>query len=95
MSVFLGCPLSFGHLTAVVTVARLAFFTPLPAGIGVLESALPWVTATLGLGDTLGLSLCLIIRCRDLLFSLAGLGLTMKYLTCQGKASIINKSSRD
>ena len=95
MSVFLGCPLSFGHLTAVVTVVRLAFFTPLPAGIGVLESALPWVTATLGLGDTLGLSLCLIIRCRDLLFSLAGLGLTMKYLTCQGKASIINKSSRD
>ena len=93
MSVFLGLPLSFWHLTAVVAVARLAFFTPLPAGIGVLESALPWVTDTLGLGSALGISLCLIIRSRDLLFSLAGVGLTMKYLTCRGKVSIINDKS--
>ncbi len=93
MSFFLGFPLSFWHLTAVVAVARLAFFTPLPAGIGALESALPWATASLGLGSALGLSLCLIIRSRDLLFSLAGFGLTMKYLTCQRKASIINKQS--
>ena len=90
MSFFLGFPLSFSQLIAVVVVARLAFFTPLPAGIGVLETALPWMTATLGLGSGLGLSLCLIIRFRDLLFSLAGLGLTMKYLTCQGKVGIIN-----
>lgn len=90
MSFFLGYPLSFLQLTAVVVVARLAFFTPLPAGIGVLETALPWITATLELGNGLGLSLCLIIRCRDLLFSLVGLVLTMKYLTWQGKAGIIN-----
>ncbi len=90
MSFFLGFPLSFAQLTAVVVVARLAFFTPLPAGIGVLETALPWTTDTLGLGSGLGLSLCLIIRFRDILFSLAGLGFTMKYLTCQGKAGIIN-----
>ena len=90
MSFFLGFPLSFSQLIAVVVVARLAFFTPLPAGIGVLETALPWLTATLGLGSGLGLSLCLIIRFRDLLFSLCGLGLTMKYLTCQGKVGIIN-----
>ncbi len=90
MSFFLGFPLSFSQLIAVVVVARLAFFTPLPAGIGVLETALPWMTATLGLGSGLGLSLCLIIRFRDLLFSLAGLGLTMKYLTCQGKVGIIS-----
>jgi uncharacterized protein (TIRG00374 family) len=90
MSFFLGFPLSFSQLIAVVVVARLAFFTPLPAGIGVLETALPWMTATLGLGSGLGLSLCLIIRFRDLLFSLAGLVLTMKYLTCHGKVGIIN-----
>lgn len=89
MSIFLGFPLSLWHLTAVVVVARLAFFTPLPAGIGVLESALPWVTAALGLGSTYGLSLCLIIRFRDLLFTLAGIGLAMKYLTCRRKAVII------
>jgi uncharacterized protein (TIRG00374 family) len=93
MSFFLGFPLSFSHLTAVVVAARLAFYTPLPAGIGVLESALPWVTATLGLGSALGLSFCLIIRFRDLLFSLAGLGITMKCLTCRRKAGIINHES--
>jgi uncharacterized protein (TIRG00374 family) len=90
MSFFLGVSLSFWQMTAVVAVARLAFFTPFPAGIGVLESALPWVTATLGLGSALGFSLLLIIRLRDLLFSLAGLGLTTKYLTCQRKVSIID-----
>jgi glycosyltransferase 2 family protein len=90
MSALLGLPLSFWHLTAVVAVARLSFFTPLPAGIGVLESALPWVTAALGLGSPLGMSLCLIMRCRDLLFGLAGLGLAMQYLTCRRKARIID-----
>ena len=93
MAYFLGFPLSFSQLIAVVVVARLAFFTPLPAGIGVLETALPWMTATLGLGSGLGLSLCLIIRFRDILFSLVGLGLTLKYLTCQGKVGIINVKS--
>ena len=56
-----------------------------------LESALPWATAAFGLGSALGLGLCLIIRFRDLLFSLAGLGLWMHYLTCRTKASIIDK----
>lgn len=91
MSFVLGFPLSLWNLAAVVAVARLAFFTPLPAGIGVLESALPWLTDTLGLGSAFGLSLCLVIRIRDLLFSLAGLGLTMQYLTCRRKAVIIQK----
>ncbi|MBT8359748.1 MAG: flippase-like domain-containing protein [Deltaproteobacteria bacterium] len=90
MSFFLGVSLSFWQMTAVVVVARLAFFTPFPAGIGVLESALPWLTASLGLGSGLGLGLLIIIRLRDLLFSLAGLGLTTKYLTCQRKVSIID-----
>ena len=90
MAYFLGFPLSLSQLIAVVVVARLAFFTPLPAGIGVLETALPWLTAALGLGTGLGLSLCLLIRFRDLVFTLSGSGLTMKYLTCQDKASIIS-----
>ena len=93
MSVFLGRPMSFWQLTAVVMTARLAFFTPLPAGIGVLESALPWVTAALGMGSPLGLGLCLIIRCRDIIFSLLGLGLTTKYLTCPSKVGIIRRES--
>ncbi len=93
MSFFLGFPLSFSQLTAVVLVARLAFLTPLPAGIGVLETALPWLTASQGLGSALGLSLCLIIRFRDLVFCLGGLALTMNYLTCREKAGIISDIS--
>lgn len=80
MSFFLGVPLSFGQLAAIVVMARLAFFTPLPAGIGVLETALPWVTAMLGLGNALGMGLCLIIRFRDVVVNIAGLGLTWRYL---------------
>jgi len=89
MSFILGEALSWLQLLALVITARLAFLTPLPAGLGVLESALPWVTGSLGLGSGLGLSLCLLIRFRDILFSLAGLGLIMKYLTCPGKASTV------
>ena len=91
MAALLGYSLSFLQLLTVVIAARLAFFTPLPAGLGVLESTLPWVTAALGLGNVLGLSLCLLIRVRDILFSLAGLGLTMNYLTCSGRASNVGK----
>ena len=93
MAALLGHSLSFLQLLSVVIAARLAFLTPLPAGLGVLESTLPWVTAALGLGSVLGLSLCLLIRVRDILFSLAGLGLTMKYLTCPGRASTLAKNA--
>ena len=93
MAALLGHSLSFSQLLTVVITARLAFLTPLPAGLGVLESTLPWVTAALGLGSVPGLSLCLLIRIRDILFSLAGLGLTMKYLTCPGRASTLTKNA--
>ncbi len=93
MAALLGYSLSFLQLLTVVIAARLAFLTPLPAGLGVLEAALPWVTATLGLGSVLGLSLCLLIRVRDILFSLAGLGLTMKYLTWPGMAGTVDRKA--
>jgi uncharacterized protein (TIRG00374 family) len=94
MAALLGHSLSFVQLLSVVMTARLAFLTPLPAGLGVLESALPWVTTALGLGSVLGFSLCLFIRVRDILLSLGGLGLTMKYLTCPGGASTMAKNAR-
>ncbi len=93
MAALLGHSLSFLQLLSAVMAARLAFLTPLPAGLGALEAALPWVTAALGLGSVLGFSLCLLIRVRDILFSLAGLGLTMKYLTCPGRASTVAKNA--
>lgn len=87
MAALLGRELSLIQLCAVVMVARLAFYSPLPAGIGVLELALPHVTMILGLGGSLGLGLCLIIRFRDLVFSLAGVGITLKYLSVSYKAT--------
>ena len=93
MAALLGHSLSFSQLLTVVIAARLAFLTPLPAGLGVLESALPWVTAALGMGSVPGLGLCILIRVRDILFSLAGLGLTMKYLTCPGRTSTLAKDA--
>jgi glycosyltransferase 2 family protein len=93
MAAFLGSPLSFCQLLAVMITARLAFLTPLPAGLGALESALPWVTAALGQGSVLGLSLCLLIRFRDIVFSLIGLGLAMKYLTYIDKNSSVTKNT--
>jgi len=89
MAALLGHSLSFSQLLTVVIAARLAFLTPLPAGLGVLESTLPWVTTALGLGSVTGLGLCLLIRIRDILFSLAGLGLAMKYLTCPGRTGTL------
>ena len=93
MSFFLDVSLSFWQITALVVVARLAFFTPLPAGIGVLEIALPWATAALGLGSSLGVSIMLLIRLRDIVFSIFGLGLTMKYLTFKKKISTVEDMS--
>ena len=90
ISFVLGAPLALLELTGLTAIARLAFFTPLPAGLGALEFGLPWVTASFGLGGELGFSICLIIRLRDLAISLIGAGLLMKYLTCTKKPSIVN-----
>jgi uncharacterized protein (TIRG00374 family) len=90
VSFILGAPLPLIELAGLTAIARLAFFTPLPAGLGVLELGLPWVTASFGLGGELGLSICLIIRLRDLAISLIGSGFLMKYLTCSKKLSTVN-----
>ena len=93
MSFFLDVSLTFWQITALVVAARLAFFTPLPAGIGVLETALPWATAALGLGSSLGVGIVLLIRLRDIVFSIFGLGMTMKYLTFKKKISTVEDMS--
>jgi len=90
MAALLGFELSLTQLCGLVAVARLAFYTPLPAGLGALELALPYVTGAFGLGSMLGMTLCLIIRLRDTTLSLLGLGVAMKYLTCTEKISIVS-----
>ncbi|MEJ2056845.1 MAG: lysylphosphatidylglycerol synthase transmembrane domain-containing protein, partial [Desulfofustis sp.] len=51
ISFVLGAPLTLIELAGLTAIARLAFFTPLPAGLGALELGLPWVTASFGLGS--------------------------------------------
>lgn len=70
---FLGAPLDVLEIIAALTAARLAFLAPTPAGLGALEASQVWAMGALGMNPTLGLSIALIIRVRDLL--LGGLGL--------------------
>lgn len=70
---FLGALLSPLEMIAALTAARLAFLTPMPAGLGALEAGQVWAAGALGLNPAIGLSAALLIRVRDLL--LGGLGL--------------------
>jgi hypothetical protein len=70
---FLGVSLSPGETLVALTAARLAILFPLPGGLGVLEASQILAMQLLGQDPTVGLSLALIIRIRDV--ALAGLGL--------------------
>lgn len=73
MAHFLGLSLTPAETIAALTAARLAFLTPLPAGLGALEAGQVAALSVLGHTPAAGLSLGLLIRGRDLLFGVAGL----------------------
>jgi len=58
---------------ASLTVVRLSFLMPMPAGLGTLEASQVLAVTAFGLPAALGISLSLLMRARDLL--LGGLGL--------------------
>lgn len=58
---------------ASLTVVRLSFLMPLPAGLGTLEASQVLAVSAFGLPAALGISLSLLMRARDLL--IGGLGL--------------------
>jgi glycosyltransferase 2 family protein len=70
---FLGLRLSVIQSISTLTAARLAFLTPLPGGVGVLEASQVLAMQTLGLDPSYGVSISLLIRLRDIIFGLAGL----------------------
>ncbi len=70
---FLGLPLNLGSAIIALTAARLAFLTPLPAGLGALEAGQILAMQALGAPAEVGLSASLLIRLRDLI--IGGLGL--------------------
>lgn len=73
MLYFLGAPLDFIQIIAVITTARVAMLTPLPGALGALELGQTWLMGTLGFPASLGIAISLLVRGRDILFSLIGL----------------------
>jgi uncharacterized protein (TIRG00374 family) len=77
---FLDLPLSLAELIAVVTAARVGVLMPSPGALGTLEASQVWIFDALGYDPALGLSVALITRLRDVLFSLIGLMIGSAYL---------------
>jgi glycosyltransferase 2 family protein len=75
---FLAAPLTFPQALAALTVVRLSFLAPLPAGLGALEASQVFAATAFGLPAALGISLALLMRGRDIL--LGGLGLLIAAL---------------
>ena len=70
---FVGLSLTLPQVILALTLARLAFLVPLPGGLGALEASQVLAMQLLGVSPALAISLCLIIRARDLIFGAAGL----------------------
>jgi hypothetical protein len=64
----------------ITSLVAISFIIPVPAGLGVLEAFQASLFALLGFGASFGVGLSLIIRVKDVLVSLLGLG----YLTGKG-----------
>lgn len=77
--VFLGASPTFLQTIYALTAGRLALLTPLPGGLGILETSQVLASQILGWGSQVGLALSAVIRARDLLFALTGLGLVLWY----------------
>jgi uncharacterized protein (TIRG00374 family) len=69
----LGAQLNLWQTVGALTLARLAFLTPLPGGLGALEASQAIAMQALGFSPALGLSLSLWIRARDLVLGSIGL----------------------
>jgi len=69
----LGLQPSWTQTLTMMVAARLAFWTPLPAGVGALEVGQVWAARLLGWPGAAGLALSVLIRARDAF--IGGLGL--------------------
>jgi uncharacterized protein (TIRG00374 family) len=76
---FLGAALGPTDTIAVVTASRLALLVPIPAALGALEASQIFALQAVGYPATLGISLSLLIRLRDLLFGGLGLALAARW----------------
>jgi glycosyltransferase 2 family protein len=70
---FLGLVLNLPETVMALTAARLAFLTPLPAGLGVLEAGQVMAMEVLGYPADAGIAISVFIRARDILVAVSGL----------------------
>ena len=73
MAYFLGAQLTPVQTITALTATRLAFLTPIPAGLGALEAGQAFVMDSFGFSAAHGISLSLLMRGRDIAIGLAGL----------------------
>jgi hypothetical protein len=71
----LGQRLAPVQIIAMIVAGRIAYLLPSPGGLGTLEASQVWMSARVGLDPAYGLSISLLIRVRDVLFGLVGLGI--------------------
>jgi uncharacterized protein (TIRG00374 family) len=84
MTYILGIGLSLPEAMYALLAARAAILLPLPAAVGALEASQALAMASLGLPAAYGISLSLLIRGRDVLLGLTGLGLAGVYIQRRG-----------
>ncbi|MEJ5313607.1 MULTISPECIES: lysylphosphatidylglycerol synthase transmembrane domain-containing protein [Anaerolinea] len=65
-------PLSLLHMLRFLILARFSFLLPVPAAVGIFESAMVFAAVSLGLSPVIGVALGLTIRIRDVLLGLIG-----------------------
>jgi uncharacterized protein (TIRG00374 family) len=80
MTGVLGLGLTLSQALMALVAARVAILLPLPAALGALEASQAFAMSQLGLTPAAGISLSILIRARDVLLGLAGLGLAAVYL---------------
>jgi uncharacterized protein (TIRG00374 family) len=69
----LGAQLNLWQAVAALTITRLAFLTPIPGGLGVLEAGQMLALGSMGFDPVIGLAISLWIRVRDTALGLIGL----------------------
>ena len=85
MADFLNVHLSFEQILAALTAALFAFLMPLPGGLGALEASQVYALTTMGYAPSIGISLSLLMRARDLMNGGVGLLLARKFVRDIGR----------
>jgi uncharacterized protein (TIRG00374 family) len=90
----LGLNLGLIQVISALVATRLAFLTPLPGGFGALEASQVLAMQMLGVEPALGISISLLIRLRDILFSAIGLLAAVFMLGDRWRAYVRNSGYR-